>query len=76
MATMEDFSTEETLVYLAAMLGGLNWILVDMASFNIATEIGVVGAGAVYTVVGLAGAAGIADLFDVIDLSQMEVFGE
>lgn len=74
MVMQEDFSTEETLAYGVGLVGGVNWLLVDSAGINLATEIGVVGAGLVYTAIGIAAAASLADMFDLIELS--EVFGD
>jgi uncharacterized membrane protein YuzA (DUF378 family) len=67
-----DFNFQ-TLVWIIAEVGALNWGLVELANVNLVTELlgsGSELAGVVYVVIGLAGALALAEKTGAFDLEE------
>ena len=67
----DDMGTVELLVLTIGLVGGLNWLLVDAAQFNLVTEVAGTNSGIIYTAIGAAGAVSLGDLYGVLDLEDI-----
>ncbi|PSQ19581.1 hypothetical protein BRD00_01585 [Halobacteriales archaeon QS_8_69_26] len=68
----DNLSAVELVVLSVALVGAVNWLLVDAASFNLVTEtLGGTNTGIVYTGIGVAGVASLADLFGFLELEEI-----
>lgn len=68
-----DFNLQ-TIVWIVAEIGALNWGLVELLDLNLVTEAlgtGTEAVGLVYIVIGLAGALALLEKVGVVDLMEL-----